>query len=41
MYTNSIGEEKDYVKAKEYFELAAKQDNDLALYNLGILYFRG
>ena len=31
----------DFLKAKDYFELSAKENNPTALFNLGYLYFCG
>ena len=35
------GVQKDYSKAFEYYQMAAEQNNPIALNNLGSLYFNG
>ena len=41
MYSKGIGVEQSYLKAKEYFELSAQQNNPEALNQLGTLYENG
>ena len=41
MYYNGLGVEKDYQKAKEWYEKAAAQGNARAQTNLGDMYYNG
>ncbi|KAK8842215.1 hypothetical protein M9Y10_026446 [Tritrichomonas musculus] len=41
LYYDGLGVERNYSKAKEYYELSAKQNNSSALFNLGSLYANG
>lgn len=40
-YLNGNGVEKDYLKARNYFELSSKLGNSNAYLNLGLLYSDG
>ena len=41
LYEQGNEVEQNYVKAKEYYELSAKQKNSQAIFNLGFLYEKG
>ncbi|KAK8838052.1 hypothetical protein M9Y10_036002 [Tritrichomonas musculus] len=41
LFEHGVGMNKNYLKAKKYYEISAKRNNSRALLNLGNLYFKG